>query len=308
MINSSTIKVDRNFLLGAMWIFLGAILFSTKAILVKLAYRHGIDSISLLALRMSFSLPFFLIIGFLSRKRWTASNLEQKDYLVVLAAGILGYYAASFFDFLGLKYVTAGIERLVLYVYPTLVLLIGAIFLKEKIKKVQLIALLMTYVGVAIAFLDKAAFAGSSNFWLGVGLVFLAALTYAIYIVLGGKYIPRLGTLRYTVLTMTAACLFVLAHHYANHRLQLFHFSAEIYWLSFLMAAFATVIPAFMISEGIRLVGSSNAAIIGSIGPISTIILAYFFLGEAFGYFQFMGTVVVIVGVLWLSLSKKQKN
>lgn len=297
--------IDKSFLLGVFWIFIGAILFSTKAIIVKLAYRYEVDSISLLALRMLFSLPFYLVLGLLWKRNQSSKlNLSRKDYWWIIIAGVLGYYGASLFDFLGLQYVTAGIERLVLYVYPTIVLLLGAVFFKQRIKRTQFIALLLTYLGVAVAFLDKAAFAGSSNFWLGVLLVFAAAFTYAIYIVLSGQLVTKIGTRKYTAWAMIAACVAVLSHHAISHQLQLFDFEAPIYWYGFIMAVFATVLPSFAVSEGIRIIGSSNAAIVGSIGPISTIVLAYFFLGEVFGSYQAIGTLIVIIGVLWLSLSK----
>lgn len=298
---------NRTFLIGVLWVLSGSICFSTKAIFVKLAYRHDVDSVSLLALRMLFALPLYLIIGWISSKHWGKVQLKRKSYLTILITGLLGYYFASLFDFLGLQYVTAGIERLVLYMYPTLVLIISAIFFRQKIKGIQILALLLTYVGIAIAFSDKNAMSSSDNFWLGVFFVAMAALSFAIYVVMSGKFIPKLGTIRYTVWTMTAACLAILIHHFINHRLQLFHFEQEVYLFAFLMAIFSTVLPSFMISEGIRRIGANNAAIIGSVGPISTIILAYFFLGELFGGYQILGTIIVIAGVVWLSFGKGRK-
>lgn len=296
--------LNRAYWLGILWVFLGAILFSGKAILVKLAYRYEVDSTSLLALRMLFSLPIFWMVGAMSSKKTKVQEVSLKDWIKVILIGMIGYYLASLFDFMGLKYVPAVIERLILYIYPTLVLLISAIFLKIAITKIQLIALFISYLGISIAFFDPIAIAGVEHLWLGSFLVFLAAFTYAIYIVGSGRLIPKVGVRRYTIVAMTAASGMVLLHHAIEHQLALFDFELPVYGYALAMAIFATVMPAFMISEGIRLVGANNTAIVGSIGPISTIVLAYFFLGELFGWWQLVGTILVIIGISLLSLYK----
>ncbi|MCO6492629.1 MAG: DMT family transporter [Phaeodactylibacter sp.] len=299
----------RRMLLGAALAFTGAILFSTKAVIVKLAYRYEVDSISLLALRMLFSLPFFLLVASLSQrqKKYRGLPIGRRDALRILLLGVLGYYLASLFDFIGLKYITASLERLILFVYPTLVLLIGAIAYREPIRRRQLGALLLTYLGIAIAFSEGLYLNGGQNFVLGAALIFSGALAYAAYIVGSGRLLPRIGTLRFTSLAMTAAAAAVLAHHGIAYRWQLFGFPPEVYGLAALMALIATVIPSFVLSEGIRLIGSGNASIIGSVGPISTIVLAYFFLGERLGWLQWAGTVLVISGVLVITLQKRRQ-
>ena len=299
-------NINRIYLIGVGWILLGSILFSTKAILVKLAYRYEVDSTSLLALRMLFALPIYLMIQAASKKQEAPLHLKRKDYLLIITIGLLGYYIASLMDFLGLQYVTAGIERLVLYVYPTLVLLISAWLFKRSIRRIEVLALLFTYVGVGVAFIDKNALSGSDNFWLGVFFVFIAAIAFALYIVGSGEYVQQLGTRRFTVWTMSIACTAIFIHHSVANQLQLFHFQTPVYLYAFLMSVIGTVLPSFMIAEGIRRIGASNAAIIGSIGPISTIILAYFFLGELFGWLQIFGTLLVIGGILILSLNKQK--
>lgn len=299
-------NINRIYLIGVGWILLGSILFSTKAILVKLAYRYEVDSTSLLALRMLFALPIYLMIQAASKKQEAPLHLKRKDYLLIITIGLLGYYIASLMDFLGLQYVTAGIERLVLYVYPTLVLLISAWLFKRSIRRIEVLALLFTYVGVGVAFIDKNALSGSDNFWLGVFFVFIAAIAFALYIVGSGEYVKQLGTRRFTVWTMSIACTAIFIHHSVANQLQLFHFQTPVYLYAFLMSVIGTVLPSFMIAEGIRRIGASNAAIIGSIGPISTIILAYFFLGELFGWLQIFGTLLVIGGILILSLNKQK--
>jgi drug/metabolite transporter (DMT)-like permease len=298
--------LDRAYWSGILWVFLGAVLFSGKAILVKLAYRYEVDSTSLLALRMLFSLPIFWLIGATSFKKTQAKKVSLNDWMMIILIGMTGYYLASLFDFMGLKYVPAVIERLILYIYPTLVLFISAIFFKIAITKIQFIALIISYLGISIAFFDPIAIAGVEHLWLGSFLVFLAAFTYAIYIVGSSRLIPKVGTRRYTIVAMTAASGMVLLHHAIEYQLALFHFEWPVYGYALAMAIFATVMPAFMVSEGIRLIGANNTAIVGSIGPISTIALAYFFLGELFGWWQLIGTMLVIIGILPLSLYKQK--
>lgn len=296
-------------IVGAVLVFLGAILFSTKAVLVKLAYRYEVDSISLLALRMLFSLPFFLLVAALSgrHKKKQGLSLRPRDWRHILMLGVLGYYLASLLDFLGLQYITASLERLILFVYPTLVLLIGAVVYREPVSRRQLGALILTYLGITIAFSEGLSMNGGPNFILGAGMIFFGALAYAAYIVGSGRMLPRIGTLRFTSLAMTASAAAILIHHGIAYQWALFGFPPPVYGLAVLMALIATVIPSFMISEGIRNIGSGNASIIGSIGPISTIVLAYIFLGERLGWLQWAGTVLVIAGVLVITMQKRSK-
>lgn len=300
-------------LFAAILVFIGAVGFSTKAVFVKLAYQYDVDSISLLALRMAFSLPIFIGVAWWSHQGQQDNyEIHGKDWLYTFILGAIGYYLASFLDFLGLQYITAGMERLVLFTYPTLVVIISAIFLKKKIKKVHYIALSLTYVGIGVAFLEHLQsdnHLGDTNehFLLGAALVFGAALAYAIYLVGSGYILPRLGTLRYNSLSMSAAGLAVLVHHAVVNQLALFDFAPPVYYYGIAMALFSTVLPSFLIAEGIRIIGATNASIIGSIGPISTIILAYIFLGEQLGWWQWGGTLLVIVGILLISLQKHKK-
>lgn len=297
-----------SFLLAAALVFLGAILFSSKAVLVKLAYRHEIDSISLLALRFLFALPFYLAIawrGGLRRSR-AYRRPTRREWVQIALYGVAGYYLASLFDFIGLLYVTASLERILLFIYPTLVLLISALFLHRPITRTQYGALALTYAGIAVAFSENLFIEGDAAFLLGAGLIFLAALTYAGYLIGSGHLLPRLGTWQYTSLAMSAAAVAVLIHHAITNQLALFHFAPPVYGYAFLMAVIATVLPSFLISEGIRVIGAGNAAIIGSVGPISTIALAYIFLDERLGPLQWGGTVLVIAGVVWISLKREK--
>jgi len=297
-------------LIAAGFVFLGAIMFSIKAVLVKLAYQYDVDTLSLLTLRMSFALPFFIGIAIYSTRKnsnlETPVTLSNKDWGSLAFLGIIGYFAASYLDFWGLQYISASMERLILFIYPTIVLLLNAIFFKEKINRIQIIALLLTYVGISIVFAEGLSISQQPNFILGGFLVFCCAITYAIYLVGSGRLLPRLGTLRFTSHAMIFACLAVIVQHGIVLQWQLTDFAPQVYLYAFLMATLATLLPTLMVSEGIRIIGASNASIIGSVGPISTILLAYIFLDERLGFWQWLGAIVVIGGVLLISLQRKK--
>lgn len=297
----------RAYIIAALTVLVGAIFFSTKAIFVKIAYQYDIDSVSLLTLRMVFSFPIFIGVGLWSFRKNAAQHyvLSSLDWCWTILMGLCGYYLASLFDFLGLQYISASFERIVLYLYPTLVLLISYVLFKSKISLVHVIALLLTYFGVGVALKENLLMAEGDDVIKGTLLVFGAALTYAIYIVGSGRLLPKIGTFRYNSISMSAACFGVFIHNISIHGFNLIGFEMPVYWISLAMALIATVIPSFMMAEGIRVIGSTNAAIIGSIGPISTIGMAYLFLGERLGVLQWIGTFFVIVGVLLITLQKK---
>jgi drug/metabolite transporter (DMT)-like permease len=290
--------------LGSLLTFLGAICFSAKAVMVKLAYVHEVDALSLLTLRMIFSLPFFAAIAIYSNNKTARINLTTKDWALVIILGVIGYYLASLFDFEGLRFITAGLERLILFVYPTLVVILLAIFLKKKISRREYAALLLTYIGIAIVFVSDLNIE-QKNLWLGAALIFGSAFTYAIYLIGSGELIPKLGSMRYISYAMIVSTAAVCIHYIFSSEIKLFSFSKEVYLLSAAMAIFSTVIPALLLSEGIRMIGSGRASIIGSIGPVSTIILAYFFLGENITSYQLLGTALVLAGVLTVSSKGK---
>ena len=299
-------KPSYNKYLGVPLTFLGAICFSAKAIMVKIAYIHHADALSLLTLRMLFSLPFFVAIAIYSNSKTPGANLNGKDWLQVMILGVIGYYLASFFDFEGLRFITAGLERLILFIYPTLVVIISAIFFNKKIGGREYGALLLTYIGITIVFINDVN-QDQKNIWLGAALIFGSAFTYAIYLIGSGELIPKLGSMRYTSYAMIVSTIAVCIHYICTSEIKIFSFSKEIYLLSAGMAIFSTVIPALLLSEGIRMIGSGRASIIGSIGPVSTIILAYFFLGENITLYQLLGTILVLAGVVTVSGREKKE-
>jgi drug/metabolite transporter (DMT)-like permease len=295
------------FVSGIAFALLGAICFSTKAVFVKLAYRDTeVDAISLLALRMIFSLPFFVISAAVSSTKQNNVRFTNKQWIQVALVGCLGYYISSLLDFLGLQYVTAGIERLILFIYPTLVLLMSAIVFKVKIKPIQWLALVITYVGLLAAFISEVDVqsAENKNFLLGSILIFVCAFTYAAYIVGSGRLIPLVGAAKFNSYAMSFASVGVLLHFFFTSDVSLLNFSLPVYGYGFLMAVLSTVIPSYLVVEGIKRIGSDNAAIVGSIGPVSTIVMAYLILNESVGVMQIVGTALILVGVLLVGRQK----
>jgi len=293
-------------ILGALLVFIGAVCFSAKAVMVKLTYTHAVDAITVLTLRMLFSLPFYIVILFWNRRKLMESRamLTNKDWINLVIMGVVGYYLASIFDFIGLEYVTAGLERLILFIYPTIVVILSALFLKKKIGKTEYIALGLTYFGVLVVFLDDAVVV-QKNVVLGSLFIFGSALTYAFYLVGTGQLTPKLGSVNYTALSMIISSLAVFIHYLCvGGKIPKLFENKDVLILTVNMAVFSTVIPSFLITEGIRLMGSGRASIVASIGPVSTILLAYIFLGESFGWIQFAGTVLVLSGVLIVSFRK----
>jgi len=302
-------KLNSYFVGGIIICFLGAVCFSTKAIFVKLAYRDtDIDPVTLLALRMLFSLPFFIFSAAVSSNKTTNVRFTQKQWIAVAAVGWLGYYVSSLLDFLGLQYITAGIERLILFIYPTLVLLISSIIFKIKITSRQWLALLVTYAGLIAACVPEIQGTGAGeNFWKGSLLILVCALTYALYIVGSGNLIPVVGASKFNSFAMSFAAVAVLIHFFLTSSYSLLDQTAMVYMYSFAMAIISTVIPSYLISEAIKRVGSGNAAIIASVGPVSTILQAAIFLNEPVKTLQLLGTGLILAGVFMVGQKKQEE-
>ncbi|MBW1297208.1 DMT family transporter [Aquimarina litoralis] len=291
--------------IGVVLAIVGVILFSAKAVMVKMAYKYHISSEHLLLFRMSFSVPVYFAIAMLTKPA-NPEAIKKSDYLWILFFGFVGYYLASYFDFLGLQYIKAGLERIILFVYPTLVLIISRIFLKKRITKKQLIAICITYVGVVITFWQELQL-DTPNLISGVSLIFLSALTYAIYLVGSGWLIPKFGVVVFTSYAMIVSSLCIIIQYILLDRGDLTNYAPEVYVLGILMAFFATIVPSYLISSAIARLGASNVAIIGSLGPVSTILLAFFILDENLSTLQIIGAGIVIFGI-YITTKKSKKS
>lgn len=274
--------------------------------MVKLAYAYHVATLDLLLFRMLFSLPFYLFILFLIRKKKPSLKITVKDYAWLFLFGFVGYYLASYFDFLGLNYIKAGLERIILFVYPTIVVFLSWLFFKQKITKVQTIAIVITYIGVVITFWNELEIAGN-GVMIGGFLVLLSAITYASYLVGSGWLIPKFGVLRFTSYAMIVSTSCIGIHYLISGDWGLFNYPAPVYWYGLAMAILATLIPSFLVSASIERLGASNFSILGSLGPVSTILLAFVFLDEKLTFWQLFGMAVVIFGVTYLSMQRKKR-
>jgi drug/metabolite transporter (DMT)-like permease len=273
-----------------------SIAFSGKAIIVKLAYRYGVDAVTLIMYRMLFALPLFALLAWWAGRGRAA--LTRRDWAVVTGLGFSGYYLASFLDFAGLAYVTASLERLILYLNPTLVLAVGMIVFRRRVSRRQIVALGVSYCGVLLVFGHELSFQGSDTV-LGAALVFASAISYAIYLVASGEEVKRLGALRLTGLATSVACLFCIAQFFLLRPLSALAVAPEVIWLSVLNAIVCTFAPVLMVMMAIERVGASVAAQTGMIGPLSTILMGILILGEPFTGWIVAGTALVLAGI-WL--------
>jgi drug/metabolite transporter (DMT)-like permease len=281
---------------GLLLATVGAIAFSGKAIIVKLAYRYGVDAVTLIMYRMLFALPMFVLLAWWAGRGKAA--LQPRDWRAVLGLGFCGYYLASFLDFAGLQYVTASLERLILYLNPTLVLALGALLFKRRVSGVQLTALAVSYCGVLLVFGHEVTLAGA-DVVLGTALVFGSALSYAVYLLYSGEEVKRLGALRLTGLATTVACVLCIVQFLLLRPLAAAAVAPQVIWLSVLNATLCTFAPVLMVMMAIERIGATLTAQTGMVGPLSTVLMGVLILGEPFSAFMAAGTMLVLAGI-WL--------
>ncbi len=282
---------------------LGAVAFSGKAIIVKLAYRYGVDAVTLIMYRMLFALPLFLSLAWWAGRGKPA--LTWRDARTVLGLGFCGYYLASFLDFAGLRYISASLERLILYLNPTLVLALGAFLFHKKVTRAQVLALAVSYCGVLCVFGREMSLQGK-DVPLGATLVFGSAVSYAVYLSYSGEEVKRLGALRLTGLATSVACLICILQFLLLRPIGSMAVAAPVLWLSILNGTLCTFAPVLMVMMAIERIGASLTAQAGTVGPLSTILMAVVLLGERFTAWVALGTVLVLAGI-WL-LTKAEQN
>lgn len=302
-IRPATPAARRNLIVGMSLAAIGAILFSGKAIVAKLTYRYGIDAVTLIAFRMIFSFPFFLLIAFLERRRAKARGalLSRRDGLRIIVLGLLGYYLASFLDFLGLEYISAGLERLILFLTPTIVVLITVLVLRRPVTRRELLALAVSYGGIVLVFVHDASLGGSA---VVIGSLFVlgSAIAYSCYLILSGELLARVGATRlvaYAMCVSSVACViqYLLVHPAA----MLFAQPPAVYGYSLLNAVLCTVAPVFATMWAVQRIGAPSASQLGMIGPVSTLFLGAWLLGEPITAWQLSGMVLVLIGIFILS-------
>lgn len=297
----------RDVVIGVAFALLAAVGFSAKAIMVKLAYLDHVDAITLLALRMAFSVPFFIGVAVWARMRH-AVPLERQDKLLVLGLGCIGYYLSSFLDFLGLQYISAGLERLILFLYPTMTVILTAVLYQRAIGRKTLAAMALCYAGIILVFLHDMGMKQGGSVALGALLVFGSTLSYSTYLVGAGHAIRRIGAMRFTAYAMVMASAASLLQFGVMRPLSALDLPVRVYELSIAMAIFSTVLPVFLLGYAIRRIGPGSASLIGTIGPVSTIYMAYAILGETISSLQIIGSSLVLAGVLVISLNSKKEE
>ncbi|MDQ8023615.1 MAG: DMT family transporter [Moraxellaceae bacterium] len=287
----------RNASIGMTCAVLGALGFAMKAIFIKLAYAYGVDAETLLALRMGYALPFFIGMGVAVALK-NPITLSRRDIGMLFLLGVLGYYLASYLDFLGLQYITAALERITLFIYPTLVVVLSAIFLRKPLTRPALVALAICYAGAILAFAHDLRQPHGDEVMMGTLLVLGSALSYALYIILSGEEVGRLGSTRVAAWATGFACLLSLTQ-FAIVRpvMSVLEQPWQVHALSLAMAVFSTVLPIWLTSEAIRRLGAGPASMVGTLGPVITILLGWLILGESLGVLQVVGAALVIYGV-----------
>ena len=291
-----TIVADKGRGAGLALAALGAIAFSGKAIIVKLAYRHGVDAVTLIMLRMLFALPLFLGMAWWAGRGRAA--LTRRDWVGVAGLGFSGYYLSSFLDFAGLAYITASLERLILYLNPTLVLLLGWVIYRRRITAWQAAGMAISYAGALLVFGHEVTLGQTRAAAWGTLLVFLSAVSYALYLIASGEFVKRLGSLRLVGLATSVACVLCIVQFLLLRPVgSVLALAPPVIWLSLLNATVCTALPVLAVMMAIERIGPAMAAQTGMVGPVSTILMGVVILGEPFTAWTAAGTLLVIAGI-----------
>ncbi len=296
----------QGYLYGILMAGVGSMLFSGKAILVKLAFGYGANAETLLALRMLMALPLFWGIFWWESRRKAMSPITWTDRTKLFFLGFLGYFLSSYIDFLGLQYISVGLERIVLYLTPTIVLVISYFVLKKPISRLQWCSLAVGYIGVFIVFIQDASSTGIGA-WLGMALVFGSACSYAAYMIGAGEMVKRIGSVRLVVYASTASAILSVLQSTLHQPSAIFEQLPIIYWYSLLNASLCTVIPMLLIMIAINRIGSPLVAQAGILGPVSTIFMGYLILAEPITWVQ-IGGMTLVMAAMWMLVRNDAPN
>ncbi|RPJ48615.1 MAG: DMT family transporter [Betaproteobacteria bacterium] len=298
---SLRLQSPRGAYIGIACALAGSIAFSAKPVLVKAVYQYGVDTTTLLALRMLFAAPLFALMAWWAGR--PAVAFTGREIAGITALGFLGYYLGSLLDLAGLQHISAGFGRLILYLYPTLVLLMSAMFLKQPLRAPQLVSLGLSYAGIALVFSAETRLGDDPGVTVwGAALVFGSAVTYATYLVAGSRLVHKFGSMRFSAYASLIATGFVIAHFLALRPVHALVVAGEVYALVAVLAVFATVLPLWLMAEGLKRIGANQVSLVGCIGPLATLAFAWAFLGEAVTLTQLAGATLVLAGVLLISL------
>ena len=290
------------YLVGVILVLIGTLFFSAKSIFIKKVYEYGMDTDSLMVLRMAMAAPFYLFV-YLLGVRPLRNRIAKPDIVTICAIGVLGYYVASYLDLSGLMYITASFERMILYLFPSFVLIISVFFFKHKLTLTEVSAFVLSYLGIMVIYVQDFQSYGheTAN---GMLLVLGSALAFSVFVVLSGKYIAKVGATQFTSISMLGASVAVFLHYLFNVKSNLGMYENQAYGLVFILALFCTVLPSYLINMGIKRIGAPRAAIVGTISPVFTVVMAYVFLNEVSTTMHIAGFVLVIMGIALITLSK----
>jgi drug/metabolite transporter (DMT)-like permease len=288
---------------GVLFALAGTIAFAFRPVLIKLGYSaHPVSATTLLFLRMALSLPFFLAMAWSLRR---AAPIARRDWIGIAALGFLGYYLASLLDFLGLQYVSAGLGRLIMFLYPTLVVLLSALFLGKSPTRREVAALAITYAGIALVLSEQLAASPEHRMFLfGALLVFSSSTCYAVYLVAGSQLVQRVGSLRFTAYTMIVSTLPAVAQFALLESPAALELPPQLWWYVIILAVGCTVFPVLLVAEALKRIGANHFALIGALGPVTTVLADFGLLGGALTSVQMGGGALVILGVLLVSLKR----
>jgi len=298
-----TLNDERQYVLALILTLLGAVLFSAKGIFIKFAYQYQVDTVTLLTIRMAIAVPIYLAIGFYS-ERFHQQRISRKQLVAISGFGFLGYYLASYLDMQGLHYLSVSLERVVLYLYPTFVLLLSAVVLKQRISRREILALMVAYLGIVFIFSEDLG-AQMENGILGAALVALSALSFAVFLLGSDKHIKLVGSVRFTAYAMSAAGFSVFMHYLLTDREGVLQQHHQVYVWAGILAILSTIIPTFFISHGMKVLGAKKVSILGVIGPVSTMLMGVAFLGETLTLTRVIGIIVVIMAVSFIVIFNK---
>lgn len=301
--SENAVITNRGYIIAILLTVIGTVLFSAKAIVIKYAYSYQVDTVTLMTLRMGMAVPIYIAVIIYVEWFHAVERISLRQLSMIMVIGTFGYYLASLLDLQGLHYISANLERMVLYLYPTFVLLISALIYKQAISRTEMLAMLLAYSGIALILLQDVQLDGN-DVLIGSGLVLLSALVFAIFVISSDRHIKHVGSLRFTGYAMTAAGIAIFLHYLINGEQPVMALRQEVYWMGFVLAIFSTVIPTFFMAGGIRVLGARKTAMLGVVGPVSTAILASIFLGEILTKWHIIGIILVLSAMVFIAVTK----
>lgn len=295
--------IDKRVLFAFMLTLLGAVMFSAKGLFIKFAYEYQVDTVTLLAIRMGIAVPVYLMIGFYS-ERFYQQRISYRQLMAISVFGLIGYYIASYLDMAGLHYISVSLERVVLYLYPTFVLILSAIVLKQRVSRREVISLLFAYAGIVFIFSENIS-GDMGNIPLGGVLVALSAFAFAVFMLGSDRHIKLAGPVRFTAYAMSAAGFAVFIHYLLSGRVGILQQPQQVYYWAAVLAIISTIIPSFLMAHGLNVLGAKKVSMLGVVGPVSTLLLGVIFLGERLSLIQVFGVMIVILSVTSIVIINK---